>query len=118
MWFLPGLLVACNPPVPVDAVPVATVDLTAPWREMELPLAGADVLSSRTDSLIVAGADLDVGAWRAAVEAAGWTAALENNGRRGLDSTRYTRDDEILLFGATVYEGRATHTLVLLEPAP
>jgi len=83
------------------------------------------MVAERPDSLLVRGPEeaLDVDVWAAALEAHGWTKEAASVGRGGLHAVRYVPTevegapppDRAVVFGATRYEGRATHTLTLVE---
>jgi hypothetical protein len=123
MWML---LFACVGPPPMEALPsdpmVGPMVLSEAWGPLGLVAEGVDVVRDRPDSLLVRGPDaqLDAATWQAALEAAGWRPQAASVGRRGdMTAIRYVRGEkdpiEDLVFGATRYEGRATHSLTVVE---
>jgi len=115
MWCL--LLLACSPPpAPTEAPAV----LSGSWSELAVPVEGTRIVSDRDDSLVVRGpaATLSVVSWTRALEAQGWSVQASSSSP-DLHAVRFVRgeDDaaEALVFAATRYGDRATHSLSRVE---
>jgi len=116
MW-IALLLLACGTPAPADE---PTVDLTSPWTDWNLPLAGAEVVVSRSQALHLqteAGLSETHEHWVMSLGALGWSADHTAKSPQ-LISSRLRKGSSDRLHLAVRRLGSHTAVTLALEPAP
>jgi hypothetical protein len=113
-----ALLIACGS---ADGQAPPTVALGEPWSAWSLPLEGAEVISSRPDTLHlrVEGAELAVvrERWHVALEQAGFEpeVALELTAADRTAGSRWSTEEHLVSLGLVTH---ADHTAVTLALVP